>query len=201
MILLAIIAIGIWQKNELLHLIKEGGILAVFVSMLMVAICVFFPVIPFTVLGGVIGAVFGIGQGVIISLTGAMFGTMIFFFLCRYGFRDFAQGKIRNFTKVREYEELLERNSFFVILACRLIPVIPAPVFNSVCALSNVKWYTFFFASVIGKIPNILILSYAGASFKESKLFSLGIYGVYMLIIFLVSFVVIYVNARRKTMD
>jgi uncharacterized membrane protein YdjX (TVP38/TMEM64 family) len=197
-ILLFIIAIGYLQKDELLHLIKEGGTAAIFVSMIMVAICVFFPVIPFTVLGAVIGAVFGTGHGVLISLTGAMAGTMCFFFLSRYGFRDIAQGKIKKYKKVQEYEELLERNSFTVILSCRLIPVIPAPVFNATCGLSRVKWYTFFSASVIGKIPNILILSYAGASFRSSKLFSLGVYGVYLLTIFLICLVIYYRNSRKK---
>ncbi|WP_066366742.1 TVP38/TMEM64 family protein [Neobacillus fumarioli] len=197
-ILLITVAIGFWQKEELLHLIKEGGMLSIFVSMLFVAICVFFPVIPFTVLGGVIGAVFGTAHGLLISLTGAMAGTMGFFFICRYGFRDFAQRKIQKYPKVKEYEELLERNSFMVILLCRLIPVIPAPVFNSVCGLSKVKWYTFFCASVIGKIPNIFVLSYAGASFQDHKLFSLSLYGIYVLIIFFISLTIVYRSSRNK---
>src|SRR5687768_15160757 len=90
-LLLIVIAIGFFQKDELLTLIKGGGILSIFISMLFVAICVFFPVIPFPVLAGIIGGVFGMTQGVIVSLTGAMVGTMGFFFLSRYGFRDYAQ--------------------------------------------------------------------------------------------------------------
>src|SRR5437773_1385358 len=90
-ILLIIIVIGYLQKDELLHFIELGGKVAVFLSMLLVAICVFFPVIPFPVLAGVIGAVFGTIQGVFVSLLGAMVGTMGLYFLTRYGFRDYAQ--------------------------------------------------------------------------------------------------------------
>lgn len=196
-----VIAIGFLQKDELLTLIKSGGIYSIFISMLFVAICVFFPVIPFPVLAGVIGGVFGTTQGVIVSLTGAMAGTMGFFFLSRYGFRDYAQSKLMKYPKVQEYEDFLNRNSFVAILTCRLIPIIPAPVINIICGLSNVNCLVFFTASTIGKIPNILILSFAGASFSSNKLFSFGLYGGYILILILINFVIMYRKMAKESVD
>jgi uncharacterized membrane protein YdjX (TVP38/TMEM64 family) len=200
-LLLIVIAIGFYQKDELLTLIKGGGILSIFISMLFVAICVFFPVIPFPVLAGVIGGVFGTTQGVIVSLTGAMAGTMGLFFLSRYGFRDYAQSKLMNYPKVQDYENFLNRNSFVAILTCRLVPIIPAPVVNIICGLSNVNWLIFFTASTIGKIPNILILSYAGASYSSNKLFSFGLYGGYILILILINFVIMYRKMAKESVD
>lgn len=200
-ILLIIIAVGFFQKEELMSLIKAGGSLSILISILLVAICVFFPVIPFPVLAGVIGGVFGTTQGAIISLTGAMIGTMGFFFLSRYGFRDFAQEKLQKYPKVQEYEAFLNRNSFIAILTCRLIPIIPAPVVNIVCGLSKVNWLIFFSASTIGKIPNILILSFAGASFSDNKLLSFGLYGGYLLIIFLINFIYMYRKMSKESVD
>lgn len=191
-LVIIVIGLGYMQKNVLLELINEGGTLSILISMLFVAICVFFPILPFTVLAGIIGAVFGVGQGMLISLTGAMAGTMGFFFLSRYGFRDFAEKKLMKYPKVVEYEQLLERNSFIAILACRLIPVIPAPVVNSICGLSRVNWVTFFIASTIGKIPNVLVVSFAGASFNSNKIFSLGLYGIYVLIVFTIALIIFY---------
>jgi uncharacterized membrane protein YdjX (TVP38/TMEM64 family) len=191
-IIVLIIAIGFSQKDVLLHIIKEGGTISVFISMLLVAICVFFPIIPFTVLAGIIGAVFGTTQGAVVSLAGAMVGTMGFFFLSRYGFRDFAREKLLRYPKVQEYESFFNRNSFIAILTSRLIPVIPAPVVNTICGLSKVRWLTFFTASSIGKIPNILLLSYVGASFSSNKLYSVGLYGLYLVIVFLINFVIVY---------
>jgi uncharacterized membrane protein YdjX (TVP38/TMEM64 family) len=198
---LIVITIAILQRDDLLTLIKEGGILSIFISMLFVAICVFFPVIPFPVLAGVIGGVFGTTQGVIVSLTGAMAGTMGFFFLSRYGFRDYAQSKLMNYPKVQDYENFLNRNSFVAILTCRLVPIIPAPVVNIICGLSNVNWLIFFTASTIGKIPNILILSYAGASYSSNKLFSFGLYGGYILILILINFVIMYRKMAKESVD
>lgn len=191
-IIVLIIAVGFSQKDVLLHIIKEGGTISVFISMLLVAICVFFPIIPFTVLAGIIGAVFGTTQGAVVSLAGAMAGTMGFFFLSRYGFRDFAREKLLRYPKVQEYESFFNRNSFIAILTSRLIPVIPAPVVNTICGLSKVRWLTFFTASSIGKIPNILLLSYVGASFSSNKLYSVGLYGLYLVIVFLINFVIVY---------
>jgi uncharacterized membrane protein YdjX (TVP38/TMEM64 family) len=200
-ILVMIIVVGYLQKDELLSLVHAGGYLSILISMLLVSICVFFPIIPFPVLAGVIGGVFGATQGMIVSLTGAMVGTMGFFYLSRYGFRDYAQQKLMNYPKVQEYEAFLNRNSFLAILSCRLIPIIPAPVVNIVCGLSSVKWLTFFIASTIGKIPNILILSYAGASFSSNKLFSFGLYGGYILLIFLINFVIMYMKMSKESLD
>jgi uncharacterized membrane protein YdjX (TVP38/TMEM64 family) len=197
-ILFVIIVIGYVQKDALLQLINEGGFLSIFISMLLVAICVFFPVIPFPVLAGMIGAVFGTTQGLYISLTGAMTGTMGLFFLSRYGFRDFAQEKLLKYPKVKEYERFLNRNSFLTILTCRLIPVIPALIFNIICGLSKVNWLSFFIASTIGKIPNILILSYAGASFTSNKLFSFGLYGLYVVVVLLINFFLVFRRISRN---
>jgi uncharacterized membrane protein YdjX (TVP38/TMEM64 family) len=191
-ILIFIVLIGYLQKDTLLHIIKEGGPTAILVSILFVAICVFFPLIPFPVLAGIIGAVFGTKEGVWISLIGAMAGTMGFFFLSRYGFRDAAQSRLEKYPKVKEYEEFLTRNSFIAILTSRLIPIIPAPVVNIICGLSKVKWLSFFIASTIGKIPNIILLSFVGASFSSNKLLSFGIYGAYILILGIINFIIIY---------
>lgn len=200
-LLLIVISIGFLLKNELLTITKEGGILSIFISMLFVAICVFFPVIPFPVLAGVIGSVFGTTQGVIISLSGAMAGTMGFFLLSRYGFRDYAQSKLMNYPKVQEFDEFLNRNSFVAILTCRLIPIIPAPVVNIICGLSKVKWLTFFTSSTIGKTPNILILSFAGASFSSNKLFSFGLYGGYILLVFIIYGLIMSRNRAKESHD
>jgi uncharacterized membrane protein YdjX (TVP38/TMEM64 family) len=200
-IFLLIIAFGFLQKDELFLLVKQGGTLSVFISMLLVVICVFFPVIPYPILAGGIGAVFGAPMGTVISLSGAMAGTLVLFYLSRYGFRDVAQKKLEKYQKVKEYEEFLLRNSFLAILISRLIPIIPAPVITIICGLSQVHWLPFFVASAIGKLPNTLILAFAGATFSSNKLFSFGLYGIYLLFILLVNFLYVYRKSVKKSID
>lgn len=189
--MISIILFGYTQKDILIELVKQDGPYAVLISMLMVTICVFFPVVPFTVLGGMIGALFGATEGLFISYTGAMIGTLLFFFISRYGFRDWAQSTLQKYPKVMEYQEILNRNSFIAMLVARLIPIIPAPVFNAACGLSKVDWKIFFLASAIGKIPNIFIVSFAGANIIHNKWFSISLYGSYLLIISMAAYFIV----------
>lgn len=191
LIVASIILFGFTQKGVLIELVKQGGPIAIFISVLMIAICVFFPIVPFTVLGGMVGALFGAAKGFTISYTGAMLGTMLFFFISRYGFRDWAQKIIRRHPKVQEYQERLNRHSFIAILVARFIPIIPAPVFNAACGLSKVDWKIFIIASAIGKIPNIFIVSFAGANVIHNVWFSICLYGVYLLIISLAALIIV----------
>lgn len=199
--LFVIIAVGYFQKDVLLHFINDGGTVSIFISMLLVAICVFFPVIPFPVLAGVIGTIFGTYQAVCILLLGAMVGTMSFFFLSRYGFRSFAQDKLMKYPRIQKYEAILNRNSFVAILTFRMIPILPALVMNTICGLSRVNWLAFFAASAIGKIPNIIILSYVGALFNTNKFYSMGLYGIYILILFLIYFAIIYLKKPKSSIE
>ena len=57
-ILLIVVAFS--QKSMMIQLIESGENVAILVSVLFVALLVFFPVIPFAVVAGLIGSVFGI---------------------------------------------------------------------------------------------------------------------------------------------
>lgn len=195
-ILLIIITLGYTQKTALLEIIKTGGSLAILVSMLLVAICVFFPIVPFPLLAGSIGALFGTFQGLMITLAGSMIGTMGFFFLSRYGFREAAQSRLRSYPKIKQFEEFLSKHAFLSIFISRIIPIIPAPVVNTACGLSRVNWFSFFLASAIGKIPNVLLLSFAGASFSSNKLMSFGLYGAYLVVLWII-YIVIFTKRKK----
>ncbi|MEZ2732674.1 TVP38/TMEM64 family protein [Aneurinibacillus aneurinilyticus] len=192
-----IVVLGYTQKDIWVAWMKEGGMLAITISISLVAIDVFFPVIPFPILAGMIGSFFGVWQGTSITLTGAMLGTMILFFLVRYGFRDWAEGYVNKHPKVNEYKQSFEKNSFVAIFLSRAIPVVPSLAVNAICGLSNVRWSTFFLASLLGKIPNNLLVNFAGANFEKSKWFSFGIYGAYMLIIFIITYIMTYRKLSR----
>ncbi|MDP4103642.1 MAG: TVP38/TMEM64 family protein [Bacillota bacterium] len=191
LVVILIILFGYSQKDLLMELVKQDGPNAVLISMLMVSICVFFPIVPFTVLGAMIGALFGATEGLLISYSGAMFGTLLFFFIARYAFKESAQNTLQRYPKVLEYQELLNRNSFIAILVARLIPILPAPVFNAACGLSKVDWKIFLIASAIGKIPNIFIVSFAGANVIHNKWFSISLYGSYLLIISMAAYFIV----------
>ncbi|WP_350253249.1 TVP38/TMEM64 family protein [Bacillus halotolerans] len=188
-LIIAVIAGGFYQKEAWLDAIKAGGLISVLCSMLLIAADVFFPIVPFAIIAALNGAVFGIANGVWITLAGSMLGTILLFFLARYSFRDWARKKIKAYPAIQGYEASFDKNAFTAVLLGRLIPVIPSLVMNVVCGLSSVRWHVFFFASLIGKIPNILVVTIAGANFSSNKLLSFSIYGAYILILMLIIYI------------
>jgi len=152
-------------------------------SLVFVAVLVFFPVVPYPVLAGTIGSIFGVSLGVSISLVGIMVGTMTMFLLARYGFHDLGRKMLVKYPTVQDYESFFERNAFAAIIYARLIPVIPAPLVTVISALSKVKWGIFFTATFIGKIPAVVTFTFAGSIFEGSKGLSIGIFAIYFLVI------------------
>ncbi|MCY8725472.1 TVP38/TMEM64 family protein [Bacillus inaquosorum] len=179
-IIITIIAVGFFQKEAWLDAIKAGGMFSVLFSMLLIA------AVPFALVAALNGAVFGMANGIWITLTGSMLGTMMLFFLARYSLRDWARKKVQAYPAIQSYEASFHKNAFTAVLLGRLIPVIPSLVMNVICGLSQVRWHVFFFASFIGKIPNIVVVTIAGANFTSNKLLSFSIYGAYILIIMLI---------------
>jgi uncharacterized membrane protein YdjX (TVP38/TMEM64 family) len=164
--------------------------------MVLVAIIVFFPVVPYVVAAGVIGAVFGMVEGSFIALGGQMVGTMLMFFLARYGFRDWAQQVIAKYPQAKEYEELFEQNAFLAVFLTRVVPVIPAPVVNVLSGVSRIHGGTFFAASLLGKMPANLVFTFAGSLFAEDKLKSFLVYGLYFGTVMVLTF--FYLKKRGK---
>lgn len=198
LLFVVIVIVGYMEKEIFLEWIHSGGSLAILISMVFVAILVFFPVMPFPVVAGMIGAVYGTWLGALISLLGAIMGSILMFWMARYGFREWAQRFLKKYPKAATYETYFEKNAFVSILFVRAVPVIPAPVVNIVCGLSRVSWVTFFIASLIGKIPSNLVFSFAGSSFGSSKITSFLVYGIYYLLIFGLMFLTIRRQQNRN---
>lgn len=184
-----IIAIAFSQKSLMMASIESGDNTAVFISVLFVALLVFFPIAPFAIVAGLIGSVFGIAFGTAVSLIGVTIGTLIMFFMARYGFQDWMNKTLQKYPKAQEYEKYFNKNAFIGILLMRIVPVIPSPIVNILCGVSKIRWYIFLSASLIGKLPAIIIFTLAGSVFEASKLVSISIYAIYFLIIMVLTFV------------
>jgi uncharacterized membrane protein YdjX (TVP38/TMEM64 family) len=180
---LLIIYIAISQKTFLLEKVQSESLKAIPISILFVTLLVFCPVVPYIVLAGMIGSVFGIWLGTGISLIGIGLGIMIMLILSRYGFQEWTRSYLKKYPKIQEYESLFEQNAFIGILLARVIPVIPSPIINIISGLSKMKWTTFLSASLIGKLPAILIFTIAGSLMGVQKWISIVIYIVYFLVI------------------
>jgi uncharacterized membrane protein YdjX (TVP38/TMEM64 family) len=191
-----LVIIAVTQKTWFTETIKSGGDFAILASFAFCALLVFVPVVPFIVAAGIIGNLYGTWKGTAITLSGAMFGTTVMFLLIRLGFSSWAQSLLRRYPRVEQYESYFETHSFFTILIARLIPVIPATLVNVLSGLSKVPFFSFFFASLLGKLPVNLLYNFAGKEMSGHKWFSFLIYGVYFFIVLVATY--LYMMKERQ---
>ncbi|MBX4150433.1 TVP38/TMEM64 family protein [Paenibacillus lautus] len=157
--------------------------------MFMAVIMALFPVIPYPVVGGVIGAALGPVIGGIVTWVGSTAASILMFIFIRYGFQEWGDRVLYRYNRLGKVTTMFERNAFMTILFTRLIPFIPSIVINVYAALSKVTFSSYSIASALGKIPAMLLFSMVGDHLMTDTshiMITIGVYGVFLGITLLV---------------
>lgn len=123
-----------------------------------------FPVIPYPIVGGVLGAAYGPGAGGIITWIGSTAASLFMFILLRYVLSSLGERLLRGRKGVGPVIELVERNAFLAILFARMIPFVPSIIINACAAVTRVSFGVYALASALGKIPAMLLFVVIGDS-------------------------------------
>lgn len=150
-----------WQKDFLLAWVEIAD--PNWAPLVAVAATLFslFPVIPYPLVGAVIGAAYGPQLGGVIVWFGSSMASVLMFLFIRYVFKDLG-AKWLYAKHIESFTLLFERNAFFAILITRMIPVIPSIIINTYAGLSRVSFWIYTIASTIGKIPAMLLFALIG---------------------------------------
>ena len=152
--------------------IQSYGWIAIFVSMGAIVIQTFFPVVPFVLLAGANVIAFGLWFGFSISWVSAVAAALSNFLIARYALRDWAESKMGHHQFVRKLNNQAETKGFWIILFSRLIPVLPSSAINTAAGISKVSFRSFFFATILGKLPAVFFESILGhfvINWEENK--------------------------------
>lgn len=150
---------------------------------LMATLMALFPVIPYPVVGGVIGAAFGPVLGAAVTWTGSAAASILMFLFIRYGYQEWGQRVLHRYSSVGRLTALFEKNAFLTVLFARLLPFIPSIIINIYAALSRVSFRSYALASAIGKIPSMLLFAVIGDSLMtDPKNIGLtaAVYGIFL---------------------
>lgn len=139
--------------------ITRWGPVSIFVDLLIIALLMLFPVIPFVLIAGANTILYGWFSGFLLSLSGSLIGASVGFWLSRTLGQTWAQPRI---AKLGKWGTLLQGNSFTVVLFSRLIPVLPSAAVNYASGLSLMTFPSFLLATLIGKSPMIVWESWVG---------------------------------------
>ncbi|KKC49083.1 hypothetical protein VE23_21585 [Paenibacillus sp. D9] len=159
----AVLAAVYFYHQPIIAWMKAGNAPAALMA-LAAAGFAFFPIIPYGIVIGALGYMYGPLAGGLISLFGAWTAALLMFGALRYFFQDKGRqwlGKVRHLDG---FVRMTERHPFLSILIARMIPVIPQYAVNAYAAVAGIPFALYAAASALGKVPAMLVYAYAGQS-------------------------------------
>jgi uncharacterized membrane protein YdjX (TVP38/TMEM64 family) len=180
----AVIAYIIYLNgDQILQWFQTSGTEFILLVMMAATLMALFPVIPYPVVGGVLGAVYGPILGTFITWAGSSLASIIMFLFVRYGYQDWGHKALHQHKTVKQVTLLFEKNAFLAILFSRMVFVIPSIVINIYSALSRVSFASYSLASCLGKVPAMLLFALVGNDIvtnPQNLLITLSVYGVFL---------------------
>ncbi len=189
LVYLIMVTIVFFNKEILLEWIHESDLSRLPIMFVLSTFIATFPVVPFTLFAGIMGAKYGFLIGLIINWWGGVSASVLYFLAARYLFSDFFKKYIQRFRGIHKFNTMIEKNAFIAILFARLVPIIPPPVVNIYSGLTKISFLTYFTASALGKIPPMFIFAYGGdqiLSSWQNLLAGISVYVLFLLIVFLI---------------
>lgn len=133
-----------------------GWGVAVFVMIYMVGSMLALPSVGFSLLGGV---VFGFWPGVAYNLIGCNLGALAAFAAARSLGRDTVRSWVRS-DKLSKFEDAVERHGYPVIVAFRILPILPFNAVNFGSALLRIRFRDYLAGTLVGTFPATVLFTY-----------------------------------------
>jgi len=157
-------------QEVLISLVGAYGSIGLIAVMIFQTIVAFIPSEAVLVFAGAIMNIFDV---ILYGGTGLILGSVIAFFIARYGGRPVVV-KFIGEKWIDKIDRWIAKHGAKAILLSRVVPVIPFDLISYVSGITKLKFRSYFFATLIGAFPRCLFLAYAG-SIAGGVLASLGV--------------------------
>ena len=137
--------------ERIVDFVNSKGIYSMFIYVAIFALKPFVIVIPSNIIVICGSLVFGPFKGVLLSILGFGISATIAFYISRILGKDFVQGILGN--KFVNLENKLKDSEFKAIFFLRIIPILPYDPLSYACGFTNVNYFTFLTASLLGVLP------------------------------------------------
>ena len=153
-------SVGLPDAAQLRADIAAAGPAAPFVFVLLYALVTLAP-LPKNVLTVIAGVLFGLLEGTVIVLVGALLGALAAFGLGRLLGREAVERLTGR--RVARIDSLLSRHGLLAVLGVRLVPVLPFTAINYAAGLTAVRRRDYLIGTALGIVPGTVAYASLGA--------------------------------------
>lgn len=191
-----------YSLNEIRTLIQSYGSLSpiIYIVLFTILPAFLFPV-PVLVLAS--GLVFGLKMGVIYTLVGALFNSILMFFVGRKIGKERFESFIEKKLSLELRSKLLsedQKSLFVVFFMLRLVPLVSYNLINYISGLTRIRLIPYLISTVIGILPGTIVFINTGdkSTDVKSRGFIISIILLVGLILFSVIALKIYLKKNSK---
>lgn len=145
------------EISALAEYLRSFGWATVAVIILVYIIMTFCLIVPYLILAGACGMIYGLFWGTVLGWTGEIVGAVLLFSYGRYFFRSVAEvwiNKSRHLANANKYSAI---NGFMTLFIGRVVPLIPSAVLTTVASISKISFKNFVLATATGIIPAVFV--------------------------------------------
>lgn len=155
------------MEHNLLHYIEGNPLRSAAYSFFIMIFLAFIPAVPIPVMAGAIGMALGFWPALFINWLGSTVGAVLMFLGARYLFQKQVHQYLSRHQKTEKMIQFFEKNAFIAILLGRLLPIFPSILINLAASVTKISASTFFFATLLGKLPTMITFTVAGNKIQD----------------------------------
>lgn len=141
--------------------IRSFGYFAPMVALILFIIQAAVPIFPYAVLVAVSVIIFGVKIGFVLSMTGALLGSVLCYWACRKLGAEWFNNKILGRWGY-DTRKINSGIAFGGIIVAHLVPVFPGALISLAAAVSRVSFLSFTVSTALGLIPATLLYTGLG---------------------------------------
>jgi len=194
---------------QLLEVIKDLGPLGVIIF----AVCYIPSALPFALISVYVplsisaAYMYGYLLGMLTITIGGAMGACVGFWITRRFARSWIEERVRRSEKLSSVMDAMGQHNFKIAIAVRFLPV-PFGLQNALCAITTISMQDFIIASVLGMLPENMLLAYFGGSVRNAAELTNGtasgsgsIFQKILLLVALALAIIIFVVGRRLALQ
>jgi uncharacterized membrane protein YdjX (TVP38/TMEM64 family) len=139
-----------------------GGVILV-ITLAVAHAVIFYPA---EILNAAVGFVYGFWVGLALVMVGWMLNGLVCHQIGRHAARP-ALVRMLGRERFGRYERVVERGGVTLLLACRLVPIVPFSLFSYVAGSARVPLGTFMWTTAVGYLPLTALFVYLGSKLEE----------------------------------